>query len=367
MTLALAGCLGSRPPQPQAAGVEIATVEPAVRPPDLDSLAMSIGARADTLPVAGLPALEAEIRDWLGRLQFEDPALLPPGGDPARTFRLYRGRLLDALGWAAFRRGPQGYRQAEAALVSAAAEINSRGTAQGYARHFLHLGEVYAVRGRWDLAIEAYIDAETRGLGAAATPALEAAYRRRHGSLRGLDQLRARERARIEDERRQELVAGAESERLPAFSYPRRTGPPLASGTLRGEPHVVALWGPDCAACAGYAARLAALAAALRARDAALIGFWLGAEPRAAGEPQQYPILIPPDPAEARRLFRADPLPHLLVVDAAGWIRYRWSGGEATPPPIEDILVQVDHLRRRARSRAPRLRAHTSRPGSEAP
>ena len=315
--------------------------------PDLDSLAASLGARADTLPVTALSGLEVEIREWLGRLQFEDPVLLPPDREPARYFRAYRGRLLDSLGWLAYRSGD--LRQAEAALVSARGEINTRGTTEGYARHFFHLGELYAARGRWEPAIQAYVEAEARGLGAAATPALEAAYRRRHGSLRGLDRLRARERVRIEDERRQELVAGAGSERLPAFSYPRRTGPALASGTLLGEPLVLAIWDPGCGACAGYAERLAPLGAALRRRGAALVAVWLGDDPDAAGPPQAYPVLVPADPAEAGRRFGAAPLPRLLVVDAGGWIRYRWSGAAATPPPTEDILVQVDHLRRRSR------------------
>lgn len=319
----------------------------APRPPDLDSLASVLGARADTLPVARLPALEREIQDWLGRLGFEDPALLPAGSDPARFFRAYRGRLLDALGWAAFRR--RDLRQAEAALTSASAEINSRGRADGYARHFQHLGALYAARGRWDAAISAYVDAEQRGLGGAATPALEAAYRRRHGSLAGLDRLRVRERARIEDERRQELVAGATSKRLPAFRWPRRTGPPLSSTSLVGEPLVVALWDPGCPGCGGYAVPLARLAAALRGRGGALVGVWLGSDPGAAGPLQAYPVVLPPDPFRARRDFGADTLPLLLVVDGAGWIRYRWGGARATPPPIDDILIQVDHLRRRAR------------------
>lgn len=337
-------CLGSRPPgrSPEAtsAAPDAAppTAAPAPRAPDLDSLATALGRRADGLPVTALPALEADIRDWLARLQFDDPE----GG-----LRLTRGRLLDALGWAAYRR--RDLRQAEAALLSAADEINSRGTARGYARHFLHLGELYASRGRWEAAIQAYLDAEQRGLGTVATPKLEAVYRRRHGGLSGLDRRRTRERARIEDERRQLLVADALSRPLPGFSYPRRTGPPLASASLIGDPLVVAVWDAECAGCAGYAGRLEPLWQALRARGGNLLAVWTGHVPEAAGPPQPYPVVVPPDGAIARRTLGADSLPLLLVVDGWGWIRYRWSGAGATPPPIEDILVQVDHLRRRAR------------------
>lgn len=331
-------------------GPEVRRSEPVPPSPpevDVDSLAAVLAARADTLPPPALPALEAEIRDWLARLEFGDRALLPPGADPSRWFRQRRGRLLDALGRSAFRRGD--LRQAEAALASAAQEINSRGTTTGYALHFLHLGEVHAARGRRDAAIDAFVAAEARGLGAAATPALEAAYRRRHGSLAGLDRLRARERERIEDERRQLVVADVVDEPLPAFAWPRRTGPPMVARELLGGPAVVALWDDGCAGCAGWPDRLDPLAAALRSRGGALVGVWLGADPAAAGPPRPWPVLLPPDPGEARRAFAADSLPLLVVVDATGRIRYRHGGSAAVPPPIDDIVLQLDHLGRRLR------------------
>lgn len=306
---------------------------------------MTLQARADTLPPARLPALESEVRDWLGRLQFEDPALLPDGEAPELYFRRYRGRLLDVLGWAALRR--RDLRQAEAALVSAVEELNSRGTTRGYARHFYHLGDVLAERGRWPQAVAAYLDAEVRGMGGAASPALEAAYRRWRGSLRGLDDLRVRERARVEDERRQLLVADLVRDPLPRFTWPRRAGAPFGSTTLIGRSAVVVLWGPDCAGCPGLAARLAPLARVLQRRGGSLLGVWLGSDPAVAGPPQEYPIVLPPDPEAAGRAFGVGPLPALLVVDSAGWIRYRWSGGEAASPPIDDVVIQIDHLLRR--------------------
>ncbi|MFN2383233.1 MAG: hypothetical protein ABR559_03105 [Gemmatimonadota bacterium] len=318
---------------------------PAVNPsPDLDSLATAFGAQADTLPVAALPALEVAIRDWLERLEFEDPVLLPPGGDPSRYFRSARGRLLDALGRSAFRR--RDLRQAEAALVSAESQLNSRGTTSGYARHFLHLGDVHAARGRWDAAIAAYLDAEVRGLGRAATAALEAAFQRRYGTLRGVERLRARERERVADERQQQVLVGAVALPLLPFTYPRRTGPPLASGAFAGAPLVVALWDDVCDACGGYGGRLAPLAAALRARRGQLLGIWLGSVPSGAGPPQPFAIVLPPDPAVARRRFGVERLPALLVVDGRGVIRYRHQGSAAEPPPLTDILLQLDHIER---------------------
>ncbi|HKY59757.1 MAG TPA: TlpA disulfide reductase family protein [Gemmatimonadota bacterium] len=324
---------------------EIPTVEP-VRRPDLDSLASSLAERADTLAAARLPALEEEIRAWLGRLEYGDSSLVAVDEtDPRRALRPWRGRLYDALGWASFRRGD--LRQAEAALVSAVAEINSRGTTEGYALHFYHLGRVLAARSRWGPAVEALLDAELRGLGGEATPELEEAYLRLRGSLNGLDALRARERARIEDERRQLLVTGALSERLPAFRYPTRTGPPFDATTLAGRPSVVALWDAGCEGCASYAGRLAGLAAEMRRREGALVGVWLGGKASGAGPAAPFPILVPDDPEEAQGRFGVRRLPTLLVVDGGGRIRFRWSGPEATPPPSQDVLVQVDHLRRR--------------------
>lgn len=329
----------------------IKTVE-AVRRPDLDSLASSLAARADTLPPARLAGLEEEIREWLGRLEYGDPSLVAAGEtDPRRALRPWRGRLYDALGWSSFRRGD--LRQAEAALVSAVAEINSRGTTDGYALHFYHLGRVLAARSRWGPAVEALVDAEARGLGSEATPELEEAYLRLRGSLRGLDELRARERARIDDERRQQLVTGALSERLPAFRYPTRTGPPFDRASLSGRPAVVALWDAACEACASYAGRLAGLATEMRRREGTLVGVWLGGPAPAAGPAGPFPILVPEDPEEARARFRVARLPTLLVVDGSGRIRFRWSGPEATPPPSEDVLVQIDHLRRRSTGRLP--------------
>jgi hypothetical protein len=314
------------------------TVEP-VRGPDLDSLTSSLATRADTLAPDRLPALEEEIRQWLGRLEYGDPSLVAGDEtDPRRALRPWRGRLYDALGWASFRRGD--LRQAEAALVSAVAEINSRGTTEGYALHFYHLGRVLAARSRWGPAVEA--------LGSQATRDLEEAYLRLRGSLRGLDGLRARERARIEDERRQQLVTGALSERLPVFRYPTRTGPPFDGGSLTGHPAVVALWDAACDACAGYAGRLADLAREVRRREGTLVGVWLGGQASGAGSTAPFPILVPDDPEEARARFRVTQLPTLLVVDGSGRIRFRWSGPEAMPPPSEDVLVQVDHLRRRS-------------------
>ncbi|HUP19603.1 MAG TPA: hypothetical protein VM778_06590 [Gemmatimonadota bacterium] len=312
---------------------------------DVDSLARAFSARADTLPVVLLPVLELEIRNWLGRLEYGDPALLPMDRDPGGFFRHYRGRLLDALGWSAFRRGD--LRQAEAALVSAVDGIHNRGVTSGFARHFLHLGRVYAARGRWGPATEALLAAEQRGAGGEATPELEAAHRRWRGSLRGLDALRARERARIEDERRQMLVAGATATPLPRFSWPRRTGPPMASSELAGRPTVVAVWGEGCAACEGWSAALEPLARDLAARGGALVGVWLGADPARAGPPRSFPVLVPEDPAAAALALGARRLPALLVVDYAGRIRYRHGGPEAAPPPVEDVLIQIDHLERR--------------------
>ncbi len=322
------------------------SAEPVRLAPDLDSLSNVLSTAVDSLAPSELPPLETQIRQWLARLEFEDPALLPEGEAPDRYFRFYRGRLLDALGWAAFRR--QELRQAEAALVSAVAEINSRGTTTGYAEHFLHLGRVYAARRRWNDAIDAFIDAEVRGVGERATLPLESVYRRRHGSLRGLDDLRAAERARIEDERQQLLVAEPLRDRLPDFAYPRRTGPPLAPGALIGRPLVVALWDATCDGCPGYADNLTALATAMRLRGGALVGVWLGVDPAEAGPPQSFAIVVPPDRDRARSDFGVGATPQIAVVDEAGWIRYRWAGANAAPPPIDDILVQVDHLRKRA-------------------
>lgn len=313
----------------------------------MDSLSAALGVRADTLPIEALPGLESEIREWLGRLEFGDPALLPADTANARqALRPYRGRLLDALGWSSFRRGD--LRQAEAALVSAASELNSRGTTSGYALHFHHLGRLHADRGRWGPAVEAFLDAEVRGMGAAATPDLENAYRRLRGSLAGLEALRARERARVEDERLQQLVTGALSERLPALPYPTRTGPPLDRSAIAGRQAVVAVWDGACSGCAGYGERLRSLASELRVRGESLIGVWLGPDPAAAGPVAGFPVLVPADPEEARGRLGIDRLPALLVVDAGGRIRFRWSGAEAAPPPARDILVQVDHLRQRS-------------------
>jgi hypothetical protein len=340
------GCRTEHADSSPPPGIPIPAVE-TVRRPDLDSLASSLATRADTLAPGLLPALEEEIREWLGRLEFGDPSLVADDeNDPRRALRPWRGRLYDALGWSSFRRGD--LRQAEASLVSAVAEINSRGTTDGYALHFYHLGRVLAARSRWGPAVEALVDAEVRGLGSEATPELEEAYLRLRGSHRGLDGLRARERARIEDERRQQLVTGALSERLPGFRYPTRTGPPFDGASLSGRPAVVAFWDAACEACASYAARLTGLSGEMRRREGALIGVWLGGQASGAGPAGPFPILVPDDPEEARARFRIAHLPTLLVVDAGGRIRFRWSGPEATPPPAEDVLVQVDHLRRRS-------------------
>jgi peroxiredoxin len=349
-----AGCFGVRP-QPEP---EVVPAEPVRLPPDLDSLSNVFAAAADSLPPSELPALETRIQRWLARLEFEDPALLPEGETPGRYFRAYRGRLLDTLGWAAFRR--QDMRQAEAALVSAVAEINSRGTTTGYAEHFLHLGRVYAARRLWNDAIDAFLDAEVRGVGERATLPLETVYRRRHGSLRGLDDLRSAERARIEDERQQLLVARPLRDPLPDFAYPRRTGPPLATGALIGRPLVLVLWDAACDGCPGYASHLGELATAMRRRGGALVGVWLGGDPAAAGPPQSFMIVVPPDRDRSRSDFGADVTPQVLVVDESGRIRYRWAGANAAPPPTDDILVQVDHLRTRAAT----IRSSSNRPQS---
>jgi peroxiredoxin len=349
-----AGCFGVRP-QPEP---EVVPAEPVRLPPDLDSLSNVFAAAADSLPPSELPLLETEIQQWLARVEFEDSELLPEGETPGRYFRPYRGRLLDTLGWVAFRR--QDLRQAEAALVSAVAEINSRGTTTGYAEHFLHLGRVYAARRRWNDAIDAFLDAEVRGVGERATLPLETVYRRRHGSLRGLDDLRAAERARIEDERQQLLVARPLRDRLPDFAYPRRTGPPLVTGALIGRPLVLALWDAACDGCPGYASRLGELATAMRRRGGALVGIWLGGDPAAAGPPQSFAIVVPPDRDQTRADFGGGVTPQIVVVDESGRIRYRWAGANAAPPPIDDILVQVDHLRKRAGT----IRSSANRPQS---
>ena len=325
---------------------------------ELDSLTTALLARADTLVPDRLPALETEIRDWLARLEYEDPALAPLNRDPGPYFRHHRGRLLDALGVAALRAGD--LRQAEAALRSSVDEIHSRGTTTGYARHFRDLGDLLAARGRWGDAAEAYLAAEVRGMGERATPALEAAWRKAHGSLSGLDRARRVERARVEDERRQLVVAGIVSDPLPDFAWPRRTGPPLSRADLVGTPAVLAVWGPGC--CPRWPRELEPLAARLARRGAALVGVWLGEDPSAAGPPAAFRIAVPPDPRRARRGLEVWRVPALLVVDAAGRIRYRHAGEAAVPLPVDDVILQIDHLeRRRTGSAAP-----TANPAREA-
>lgn len=346
--LLLAGCALFEPDARPAAAPDTTASVPAAEVPepprplvDLDSLSASLLARAETTDLAARPALEAEIRDWLARLEFGDPELLPEGSDPRAYLRPWRGRLLDALGWLAYR--ARDWRQAEAALVSAEEQIHNRGTTDGYALHFFHLGKLHAARGRWRQAADAFLDAEIRGMGAAATPDLTTAWSRSRGSLRGLDEARAAELARVEDERRQALVAGSLWQALPAFTWPRRTGPPMSVSDLAGRRAVIAVWGPGCDGCGTLAAALEPLATRLAERRATLVAVWLGGDPSLAGPPRRYPILTP-DSAEAARRLAVDSLPLLAVVDAKGLIRYRHSGRRAVPPPIEDILVQIDFL-----------------------
>lgn len=334
-----AGDPGGDPRVVESERVPAAALAPAV---DVDSLADAMLARASRLETGELPRLEREIRDWLARLEYGDPALVPPGREADPILRFYRGRLLDAIGLSALRRGD--LRQAEASLLSAVAEIHSRGTTEGYARHFLHLGRLHEERRRWRRAVDAYLSAEVRGMGAVATPALESAYRRLHGSLRGLDALRAAERARVEDERRQQAVADPGAAPLPRFAWPAIGGATVSSGDLIGSTVVVALWDDACPDCARYGTRLEPLAESLRARDAGLVGIRLGGDPP-GGASRSYPVLLPPDPSSARRSFGAERLPTILVVDATGRIRYRHGG--AVAPPVETILLQVDHLERR--------------------
>jgi hypothetical protein len=166
--------------------------------------------------------------------------------------------------------------------------------------------------------------------------------------MRGLDDARASELARVEDERRQTLVAGSLWEALPAFTWPRRTGPPMSVSDLEGRLAVIAVWGPGCDGCGDFAAALEPLAARLAERRATLVAVWLGGDPALAGPPQRYTVLTP-DSAEAARRLAVDSLPVLAVVDARGLIRYRHSGRRAVPPPIQDILVQIDFLSRSGR------------------
>lgn len=346
----LAGSADPEPDRPEVVASEPLPVEdlgPAVA---LDSLAIALLARADTSATGRLPALEREIRDWLARLEFEDPALAPMDRPSGPFFRRQRGRLLNALGVAALRAGD--LRRAEAALRSAVDEVHSRGTTIGYARHFHDLGDVLLARRQWRAAASAYLAAEVRGMGEAATPALESTWRRVHGSLSGLDRAREAERARVEDERLQQVVAAIGSEPLPDFAWPRRTGPPLTRADLVGAPAVVAVWGPGC--CPTWPRDLATLAQRLARRDAALVGVWLGADPADAGPAATFQIVVPGDSAEARRRLGAPRTPALLVVDAAGRIRYRHAGEAAEPLPVDDVILQIDHLeRRRSGSAAP--------------
>ena len=127
------------------------------------------------------------------------------------------------------------------------------------------------------------------------------------------------------------------------------TPPGPLPADLAGRRVVLAAWGPECANCAGYAEDLEPLAARLAARGEVLVGVWLGEDPAAAGPPRRYAILVPEDPESARRRLAIDSLPLLAVVDAKGLIRYRHAGRRAVPPPVDDIVIQLDHLARSGR------------------
>ncbi|MFN2431942.1 MAG: TlpA family protein disulfide reductase [Gemmatimonadota bacterium] len=324
-------------------------------------------------------ATEARVRDLLASLEFGDASFLagkPADVGDAEFLRVWRGRFLDLLGWAAFQRGDLA--QAEAALRSGENEINLRG--RGDVSHLRHLAAFYERRGDLRRAEQYAIAAAARDASESGEIRALAArlWARRHRGTAGLQDRLALEAERVRREERSAAIAGRLYAPVPAFSARRADGGVLTERSLRGRVTVLVLWEPGCEDCLRLLRDLsqrsaAAAGTASRRAPVERLALEVGGEAAPAqgglGPLPGVALATLERPGPLRRALAAERLPLTLVVEPAGFIQYRHAGypeeTAARAGWLERLRWQVEGLSALARgSGAAPGRAPAARTGA---
>jgi len=218
----------------------------------------------------------------------------------------------------------------------------------------LYLGQGYEKAGKPDLAIDAY----ARSLGvfaagdtAAAAP-LRAVYRKRFGSLKGLDEkIDAARKA----SRRQVALDGRRHERpAPEWTLPDLAGKTIQFSDFKGKVVVVDFWGSWCGPCRMELPYFQAMYEKFKGReDVAFVGInWERARtPEEHLETAKrfveanhytFPVLIDDHDHSAVEAYQIEGFPTVFLIDKTGRIRYKNVGFTRE---IDQILsAQIESL-----------------------
>ncbi len=133
-----------------------------------------------------------------------------------------------------------------------------------------------------------------------------------------------------------------EGQQAPDFKALGLDGSPQGMAQLRGKPAVVVFWASWCGACMAEVPHLQELTRAYGDR-VGLLGVNLGEDPRlvqstVAARGLTWPIALDLDQSLASR-FSVRAIPLVLVLDAAGGIRYRGGGLPRQPTVLLDRLL----------------------------
>jgi len=214
------------------------------------------------------------------------------------------------------------------------------------------LGDAYVGAGKPDPAIDHYVRSETVFLGrdTTAIPELRATYRKRHGSLKGLDA--KLDAARTASRKFVALDSRRFESTPPDWRLPAMTGDTLAFADLKGKVTLLNFWGSWCGPCRTELPQFEKIYRRFKDRGVAFVGLnW--EQPGPAEQREQkareyyekagytFPTVFDHDRVAVDG-FDLEGFPTLYVIDPGGRVRYRNVGASEG---IDQIMAaQIESL-----------------------